>query len=64
MEEGKNFKALTAGGVIPEDYRHLTDAEKAALETLSDHEVNAVITSKNKLGIDFFRKQAPHGFVY
>jgi hypothetical protein len=63
-QHGKNLKTLTEAGVIPKDYKHLTDAEKAAIETLSDHEVNAIISTKTKLGHEFFSKHAPHGMLY
>ena len=64
MDEGKNLKALTAAGVIPHDYKHLSDAEKKAIETLSESEVHAIISTKTKMGPEFFPKHAAHGMLY
>ena len=64
MEHGKNLKTLIEAGVIPNDYKHLTEAEKTAIETLSDHEVKALISTKTKLGHEFFSKHASHGMLY
>ena len=64
MEHGKNLKTLTEAGVIPKDYKHLTEAEKTAIKTLSDPEVKAIISTKTKMGHEFFAKHAPHGMLY
>ncbi len=59
-----NFAALTKAGVIPAGYKHLTAAEKAAIEGLSAGEVEAIIGTKTKMGPKFFAKHASHGMLY
>ena len=59
-----NIETLSAAGVIPAGYKHLTPAETAAIESLSASEVTAIIGTKTKLGPKFFKKHASHGMVY
>ena len=59
-----NIDTLSAAGVIPAGYKHLTPSEKAAIEGLSASEVTAIIGTKTKLGPKFFAKHASHGMVY
>jgi hypothetical protein len=59
-----NVATLTKAGVIPAGYKHLTAAEKTAIEKLTKAEVDAIISTKTKLGSEFFSKHAAHGMVY
>lgn len=59
-----NLAALTKAGVIPKDYKHLTAAEKTAIEKLSSAEVEAIISARTKLGDEFFSRHASHGMLY
>jgi len=61
---GKNLAALTQAGVVPADYDQFTPAEKTAIESLSDTEVAAIISTKTKMGTKFFPKHATHGMYY
>jgi len=63
VEEG-NLGALVKAGVVPAGYKRLTPAEKQAIESLSEHEVAAIISTKTKLGKKFFPKHATHGMYY
>ena len=60
----KNLAALTKAGVIPADYPHFTPAEKKAIESLTVIEVAAIISTKTKMGPEFFSKHATHGMYY
>jgi hypothetical protein len=64
MAQTTNIEKLTAAGVIPANYEHLSEAEKTAIEKLSHPEVEAIIGTKTKLGPDFFKKHAAHGMLY
>ena len=59
-----NLATLTKAGVVPADYSLFTSAEKAAIESLSSTEVAAIISTKTKLGTDFFSKHCTHGMYY
>jgi hypothetical protein len=59
-----NLAALTKAGVVPVDYTLFTPAEKQAIESLSASEVAAIISTKTKLGTEFFSKHATHGMYY
>ena len=61
---GPNLATLTKAGVVPKNYKRLSPAEKAALETLSASEVSAVIATKSKMGKRFFPRHASHGMYY
>ena len=41
-----------------------TSAEKKAIESLSASEVTAIISTKTKMGSEFFSKHASHGMFY
>jgi hypothetical protein len=70
MEQEKNLQALRAAGIIPPVESHLppgsalrfSEAEKAAIESLSDLEIQAIINAKDKLGVQFFLKNAASGY--
>lgn len=62
--QSTNLETLSAAGVIPAGYKHLTAAEKAAIEGLSASEVQAIVSTKTKLGPKFFTKHASHGMLY
>ena len=59
-----NLTALTKAGVIPAGYEFFTPAEKKAIQSLSASEVAAIISTKTKLGTEFFSKHATHGMYY
>jgi flavin-dependent dehydrogenase len=59
-----NLATLTKAGVVPADYSLFTSAEKAAIESLSSSEVAAIISTKTKLGTEFFSKHCTHGMYY
>jgi hypothetical protein len=61
---GGNLAALTKAGVVPADYKLFTPAEKKAIESLSAIEVTAIISTKTKMGSQFFSKHASHGMFY
>jgi predicted lactoylglutathione lyase len=42
----------------------LTAAERAAVESLTDAEVDAIVSAKNKLGGAFIKKHVPHGMMF
>lgn len=59
-----NLGALTKAGVVPAGYKRFSPAEKKAIESLSGTEVDAIISTKTKMGTKFFSKHAPHGMFY
>ena len=59
-----NLAALTKAGVIPAGYGLFTPAETKAIQSLSASEVAAIISTKTKLGTEFFSKHATHGMYY
>jgi hypothetical protein len=65
-EEGLtgNLATLTKAGVVPSGYKRFTPAEKQAIESLSNTEVAAIISTKTKMGTKFFPKHASHGMFY
>lgn len=58
-----NIERLTDAGVCPANQK-FTKEEKEAIESLSKHEVDALISSKEKLGDDFIKNHVPHGFMF
>ena len=64
MSDATNKERLTKAGVIPADYKGLTDAEEAAINSLSSEEIDAIISASSKVSGDFFKKHAPHGMAY
>ena len=58
-----NIERLREAGVVDDDYKFDQD-EKDAIESLSHQEVNAIISSKDKLGEDFIKKHVPHGMMF
>jgi hypothetical protein len=63
-QSGGNLATLTKAGVVPADYNLFTPAEKQAIESLSASEVAAIISTKTKMGPDFFVRHASHGMFY
>jgi flavin-dependent dehydrogenase len=61
---GKNLAALTKANVIPKGYEKFTPAEKKALESLSASEVTAIISTRTKLGKQYFAKHAATGMYF
>jgi hypothetical protein len=58
-----NIERLTDAGVCPAS-QNFTEEEKKAIESLSRNEVDAIISSKEKLGDDFIKKHVPHGMMF
>ena len=58
-----NIERLTESGVCPASHR-FDEEEKKAIESLSPQEVDALISSKEKLGDDFIKKHVPHGMMF
>ena len=58
-----NIERLTDAGVCTAGER-FTEDEKKAIESLSHQEVDALISSKEKLGDDFIKKHVPHGMMF
>jgi hypothetical protein len=63
-EVGKNLARLRQAKVIPASYSDFTPVEKKAIESLSAGEVNAIISTKTKLGRKFFAKTAATGMYF
>lgn len=61
---GKNLAALTKANVIPKGYANFSPAEKKALESLSATEVTAIISTRTKLGKQYFAKHAATGMYF
>jgi hypothetical protein len=57
------LEQLQDAGLVEKNYK-FTDDEKAAIESLSDAEVNHLISSKQKLGEGFIKKHVPHGMMF
>ena len=58
-----NLEQLQQAGLVDEDYK-FTAEEKAAIESLTNAEVNHLISSKEKLGDAFIKKHMPHGLMF
>ena len=63
VEEG-NLGTLVKAGVVPAGYKRFSPAEKQAIESLTETEVAAIISTKTKMGKKFFPKHASHGMFY
>ena len=59
-----NLAVLTKAGVIPAGYQLFSPAEKKAIESVTASEVAAIISTKTKMGPEFFSKHATHGMYY
>ena len=59
-----NMDRLTEAGVIPQGYDKLSDEEKAAIASMSNDEVESLISASAKMDPDFLAKHAPHGMAY
>ena len=58
-----NLEKLQQAGLVDDDYE-LNDSEQDAIESLTDNEVDSLISSKDKLGEHFIRKHVPHGMMF
>jgi hypothetical protein len=58
-----NLERLQEAGLVDEDYE-FTAEEEATIESLTDAEVNHLISSKEKLGESFIKKHVPHGLMF
>lgn len=58
-----NLEKFQKAELIAEDYK-FNKSEKAAIESLTPAEVNALIRGKEKLGEDFIKKHVPHGMMF
>jgi hypothetical protein len=58
-----NLERLKEANLVPDDYE-FDENEKNAIESLSPQEVQALISSKEKLGSDFINTHAPHGMMF
>ncbi len=59
-----NMDRLTEAGIIPQGYDKLTDEEKAAIASMSNDEIESLISASAKMDPDFLAKHAPHGMAY
>ena len=50
-----NLETLIAAGIVPEDHT-LSDDDSQVIETLTHHEVQALVSLKEKLGDDLIRR--------
>jgi hypothetical protein len=64
MTNKTNIDRLTAAGIIPKGYKHLTAAETAMINKLTKGEVDAIVSASSKMEHDFMKKHAPHGMLY
>lgn len=58
-----NLEKLQKADVVDDDYK-LSDSEKDAIESLTDTEVDSIISTKEKLGESFIKKHVPHGMMF
>ncbi len=58
-----NLEQLQQAGLVEEDYKFSAE-EEAAIESLTEAEVNHLISSKEKLGEAFIKKHMPHGVMF
>ncbi len=58
-----NLERLKQAGLVPDDYE-FNQNEEAAIESLTNEEVNGLISSKEKLGEDFITTHVPHGMMF
>lgn len=58
-----NLEQLQQAGLVDHDYE-FTAEENAAIESLTDAEVNHLISTKQKLGEAFIKKHMPHGMMF
>jgi hypothetical protein len=58
-----NLERLKEANLVPDDCEFDED-EEAAIESLTHDEVNALISTKQKLGDDFINKNTPHGMMF
>jgi hypothetical protein len=62
-----NVEKLKDAGIIPSEFKSLARDDEAAIESLTDEEIEAIISSSLKLhekNKDFTKEYAKHGFLY
>lgn len=50
-----NLEKLKAAGIVPHDHK-LSETDITVIETLHEHEVQSLISIKQKLGDDFVKR--------
>ena len=58
-----NVDRLTEAGIIPKGYDKLSEEDEAAINSMSEEEVAAVISASSKIH-HIMEKGAPHGMAY
>lgn len=58
-----NLEKLQEANLVDADYK-LNEKDREAIESLTDSEVDSLISSKEKLGESFIRKHVPHGMMF
>lgn len=58
-----SLERLTQAGLVEPTHQFDQD-EKDAIESLTSGEVEALISSKEKLGEDFINEHVPHGMMF
>ena len=58
-----NLEQLQQAGLVDKDYE-FTAEEKATIESLTNAEVNHLISTKEKLGEAFIKNHVPHGMMF
>jgi hypothetical protein len=58
-----NLEKLQEANLVDADYK-LNEKDREAIESLTDTEVDSLISSKEKLGESFIRKHVPHGMMF
>lgn len=60
-----NLEALKDAGVIAAECEdHMTDDDRAAVDSLTTDEISAMISGGQKLGQNFFERLCPHGIYF
>lgn len=58
-----NLEKLQEANLVDADYK-LNEKDREAIESLTDSEVDSLISSKEKLGESFIKKHVPHGMMF
>jgi hypothetical protein len=58
-----NLEKLEEAGLVAYGHK-FDDDEKDAIESLSEDEVDSLISGKEKLGEAFIKKHMPHGMMF
>jgi hypothetical protein len=59
-----NLEVLTNAGVINANWESFTPGDITAINNLSSGEVDVLIQVFNDLGVSFFERNTPNGFVF